>query len=372
MKRKKVLVLHIFRELEIGGIQSFLYNIYSSISTEVKFDFLVSSKGIFEEDFIKLGSKVFYIPYITKVGPLEYKKQLKQFLCSHPEYQIIHIHFDQLSGLVAQAASECGKKYIICHSHTISNNANIFGKIYKMYLRHKIDRYATNLLACSKNASKWLFKKQSSQAKIIYNGINQKKYYYNEKNRKVIRKKYNINENSVVLGCVGRICKEKNYMFLLKVFEKYLLINENSFLMIVGDGNYKDKIIKYAKNKKILNKIIFTGFTFETEKYYSAMDIFIFPSLHEGLGISVVEAQISGLYCLVSDVLPNEVKITNNISFISLTKKPLHWANCIEEHHFKIARKEIINNLINNNYDIKNVSKDLSKIYLKMWEDMYE
>ena len=159
---EKILVLHMVRELEVGGIQSLIMNIYNNIDRDkIQFDFLTSADGVLDSNFENMGSTIHHIPYITKVGPIKYKKELKKFFETHKEYKILHLHFDQLSGLIAEVARKCGVEIIISHAHIINNSTNIIGKIYKKTLQNKLLKNVTNYLACSKKAANWLFKRKS-------------------------------------------------------------------------------------------------------------------------------------------------------------------------------------------------------------------
>jgi len=362
---KKIKILHMFRELEIGGIQSFVGNIYNNMDRNLfQFDFLVSSQGVLDEEYLKKGSKIHYIPYVTQVGPFKYKRNLINFFNEHKEYDILHIHFDKFSGLIAETAKECGVKTIICHSHTISNETSLIGKIYKNYLQCKIVPNATNLFACSEKAAKYLFKKDYKKVEIIYNGIDLEKFKYNCEKRKIIRKKYNIKDSDIVIGCVGRLSKEKNHKFLLKVLKELVKKDNNYRLLLVGDGEEREKLIKLANKLEISDKVIFALSQKNTVDFYSAMDMFVLPSLHEGLGIVLIEAQANGLPCIASTMIPKEADASDEVLFISLNKKIDFWVTEIIEKNKK--RKDYTNHLIKKGYDIKFVSKKLEQVYINV------
>ena len=366
---EKILVLHMFREIEMGGIQIFLKNIYENIDrNQIQFDFLVNSKGELDDDFRKLGSNIYYIPNFKEVGPVKYKKELDNFFKQHKEYKIVHIHFDQFGGLIGEVARKNNIETIILHAHIVGNNTSILGKIYKRSLQGKIYRYITDYLACSTNAAQWLFKKKANQAKIVYNGIKINDFKYNDELRTKVRNSMNINKDTIVFGHVGRMTKEKNQKLVIDIFNEYYLSNSNSLLILVGDGNDFEDVKSYAKTKTCSKKIIFLGNRNDVNKLYNAFDILLFPSQFEGLGIALIEAQVNGITCFSSTNVPKETKISDNIYYISLKKTPREWTNIIKEKYKKTNRKEIFDKIHKDKYDIKVVSSDLLEFYKKKYD----
>jgi len=362
--KEPIRVLHVVRKLEQGGIQNFLMNVYRNINRgEIQFDFLVSDKGVFEDEIEKMGGKIYQIPYITDIGKKKYQKKLREFLQGHEEYKIIHSHLNQISNVVLEVAREVNIPIRIAHAHTMNNTNNFIIKAYKKILQRKICSNATHLFACSKEAAKWMFKRNSEKAIVIHNGIEIEKFVFSEQKRSEIRKQYNIDEDATVIGHIGRFSKVKNQEFLLEVFYEYKKINPHSLLFLVGDGETKEEIMKKANEMNIIDGVKFVGNKEDVQNYYSAFDIFVFPSLFEGLGIALIEAQTNGLKCIASDTIPKEVNVTKNVKFMSLNKSPKEWANSI-----KIEDRKNINLKFMKNYDIKHVSKELEKFYTKSIE----
>ncbi len=357
-------VLHLVRYLEQGGIQNLLMNLYRNVDREkVQFDFLVCGDGVFDDEVKRLGGRIYQMHYLTDLGRKKYEYELVDFFKEHKEYKIVHSHLNEISGIVMEAAKKAGVPVRIAHSHNTGNNNNFIQKMYKIYLKSKICKNATDLFACSKEAANWLFKRESNKATIINNGIDVERFSFSESSRVEIRNLYKIDEKCVVLGNVGRLIKQKNQIFLLKIFYYYHKMNSNSKLMIIGDGNLKDKIAKQIKNLGLDKYVILVKPTEQIEKYYNAFDFFVFPSLFEGLGMVLIEAQISGLRCFASNnVIPKTTKITDNIYFVDLKNSPKEWAKMIPISN-EYNRKKLI--IKDNNYDIKKITDKIQNFYLK-------
>ncbi len=200
MESNCVRVLQVIRAMNIGGAETFIMNMYRNIDREkIKFDFLVSDDGKYDDEIKTLGGKIYKIPYITSVGQLKYVQHLKNFFNSHPEYQIVHSHIDQVSGIILETAKKCGVKTTLSHSHNTRNSNGIVGKIYKEYLQSKINKNSDVKLACGDDAAKWLYKRESVNATVINNGIDTNKFLFSSEYRKEKRKFLGVEESTVVI-----------------------------------------------------------------------------------------------------------------------------------------------------------------------------
>lgn len=363
MKSEPKRILQIIRHMNVGGAETFIMNVYRNIDREkIQFDFLVNGKGFFDDEIKQLGGNIYYIPYLTDVGQTLYKIKMKKFFNEHKEYKVIHSHLDQVSGIILEIAKKCNIPVRVSHSHSTNNSNNFIAKIYKKYLQTKINKNATHLFACSKDAAKWLFKDEFEDAIIINNGINIEKFKFSDEKRKKIRDELNINDNMIIIGHIGRFNKIKNHEFLIDIFNEYLKINDNSFLLLVGNGKLENKVKGKVKKIGIEEKVKFLGIRKDTDYLYSAFDCFIFPSLNEGLGITLIEAQASGLSTLTSEnVIPKETKITNYIKYIDLNVTPKVWAENIKIN--RDNREKVNESLIDTEFNIKKVAEKLQKFY---------
>ena len=268
--------------------------------------------------------------------------------------------------MVLKYAKKYGVPIRIAHSHnagfqTNSKMKTIVGNIFKKNLL----KYTTDYFACSKLAGEWLFNEdivKSDKFKVIHNGVDLKKYSFNDKIRNDIRKKYNIDNNTIVIGHVGRFVEQKNHEFLLNVFKEYNHLNPTSKLLLVGTGPLEVDIKKKVKELNLFDKVIFTGFKSDVNNYMQAMDLFVLPSKFEGLGLVLIESQASGLSCFTSkDVVPKEAHVSKLLTFIKLDNNAKEWADIIYKSN--LTRTDVSREIRENGYDINDTTLELQNFY---------
>ena len=283
---EKIIVAHIMGKWNGGGVESVVMNYYRNIDrNRIQFHFLCDedSTDIPYEEIEKLGGKVIVIPPYQKL--FKYQKELYRIFKEN-NYKIIHSHINALSVFPLRIAKKAGVPIRIAHSHSTSNKKEWKKNILKMILRPFSKLYANNYFACTEYAGKWLFGKKVVERKelnVINNAIDLKKFEFNENTREDLRKELGIKEDVLVIGHVGRFMKQKNHEFLIDVFEKAIKQDDNIYLILVGQGPLEDKIKEMVKEKGIEDKILFLGQRNDVNKLYQAMDIFVLPSLYEGL-----------------------------------------------------------------------------------------
>lgn len=247
---------------------------------------------------------------------------MKNFFAEHPEYQIVHSHIDAMSYLPLLAAKKSGVPVRIAHSHSTSIDRD-FKYLLKQCFRASLNRVATDCLACGKAAGRFLFGNRSFQ--IIPNAIEADKFLYNPELRAQKRKELNIEQNFVV-GHVGRFCYPKNHTFLIEIFEQIHKLDENAVLLLVGEGEKMEEIRQLVCQMGLDKNVKFLGNRNDVNELYQAMDVFVMPSLFEGVPLTGVEAQFSDLPCLFSDSVPQEVSFGRNCYFLSLGDGTGKWA----------------------------------------------
>lgn len=361
-------ILHVLGGLEAGGAESFVINLYRFIDKEkVQFDFVKykSSKGVFEDEIVELGGKIFQCPRYTGKNHLAYCKWWKNFFASHPEYRVIHGHVRSTAAIYLKIAKKYGL-ITIAHSHSTSNGKGVSAFV-KNVMQLPIRNVADYLFACSNKAGVWLYGMKAitqENYRVIPNGIDLKRFAFDPVKRRKIRESLGIEETTIVLGHVGRLTVPKNHKFLLKLFAQYHKRNSDSCLLLVGDGELFETIKQQCNQMKIDNSVKMLGSRTNTEDYYQAMDIFLFPSLWEGLGIVVVEAQANGLPCLVSDNIPKDALVTNTAKVL-LLNKPDDWLKALENLHTREKVEPMDQGLCD--FDIATVAGWLQGFYLAQY-----
>lgn len=329
----KYKVLHCLSFMNRGGAETFIMNILRNIDrTKYCFDFLLqSSEGHYIDEIKELGGKIYTIP-LRSNGLINYCNSLNRFFAEHQnEYDAVHEHTSSLSSIeVLYYAKKWGVKKRILHSHN-TNQAGLFHH-FLHYINKPIVRYlATDYLACSEVARIWLFKYTGilSKSHVVNNGIDTSLFEYSDSKRFKIRTELGISSDTFVIGHVGRFDVVKNHTFLIKIFNEILFRRSDSLLLLVGGGELMDDIVDEAKSLKINGNVKFLGVRGDIDKLLSAFDVFVFPSLYEGLPVSLVEAQASGLPVFVSNNVSPEVKLSENLKFLSLDEGPAFWAEQI-------------------------------------------
>lgn len=350
-----------------GGVEAVVMNYYRHIDrTKIQFDFICDddSTNIPYEEIEKLGGKVILIPPYQKV--FKYHNKLKKIL-KEGHYKIVHSHINTLSVFSLCAAWTAKVPIRIAHSHSTTNKQEWKKNFIKVLLRPFVKIFATDYMACTKHAGEWMFGAKALKNNRIYilnNAIETQKYKFNNKIRKDIRNKYNISESTILIGHVGRFVEQKNHAFLIEIFKEYHNQNHDSKLMLIGQGPLADKMKEKLKDLNLLDDVIFVGQVDNVNDYYSAMDLFVFPSLYEGLGMVVVEAQYSGLPCIVSTEVPQIAKISDNVEFVDLNAPLEVWLNELKKYSLRKSR--IQSEISIKIYDISRESVKLEEEYFTL------
>ncbi|WP_246943855.1 glycosyltransferase family 1 protein [Bacillus pinisoli] len=364
---KPVRILHVVVNMNRGGAETLIMNLYRSINrSKVQFDFLTCKEGVFDPEIKELGGRVHRIPYVSEVGHLGYIKSLDEFFSSHNNFQIVHTHLNQMSGLVVRAAKKNGIKYCITHSHNTGGEGSFLAKGYKWYSSLYIPGNSDFTFACSDKAAKWLFGSKAKDAKLLNNGIEPETFSYSPEVRREKRKELGFKDHQLVIGHIGRFTKQKNHMFLVEVFAEFLKRKPDSILLLCGDGVLRKSLEARVEELKIQENVQFLGVRSDVNQLLQAFDLFAFPSLHEGLPVTLVEAQAAGVPCLISSEITKEVDLgLGLIKHINITNIDA-WVNEFEK--FKMEQRDMdtkkINQIRERGYDIKSTSLWLQDFYL--------
>jgi glycosyltransferase involved in cell wall biosynthesis len=283
------------------------------------------------------------------------------------DYDIIHYHLSSISELaIFKYAKKKGRK-IIVHSHNTFTDVPsrlrriVFGCLHKV-LRIFANRYSDVKCACSAPAAKWMFGSKSKNAIIMNNAIDVGKFKFNEAYRSELRERYNITQD-IILGHAGRFSVQKNQNFLLDIFNALLEIRKDCALVLMGNGELVNSVKQKAKDLGIEDKVVFIDFQEDIYKYYSLFDLFVLPSLFEGLPITLVEAQANGLSCLVSDAITRESDLSGLVEFFPLTDGCEKWAEKINEKLANVQRVDTLDSLAEKGFSLEGQAKLVYDLY---------
>lgn len=360
-KNKPIRILNILPNMRSAGIETFVMNIYRNIDRKkFQFDFIVHNKDkeFYDDEILSLGGKIYRFSLKDDKNIIKYIRDLNNFFNQHNEYQIIHGHMQSMMPLYLKIAKEHNVKIRIAHSHN-----NSYERSMKGFILHILSRftkaYSNINLACSESAGKYLF--GNNEFEVVNNGIDIYKFRFNNDVREKVRKKYNIQDDEILIGNIGRMEKQKNQLFLVDLFYDLYKKNNKMKMIIIGEGKLKNKILNKIKKYRLQKNVILIERTRNVNEFMSAFDIFALPSLYEGLGIVLIEAQVAGLKCITTEkTVAKETNITKNIKYLPLNKKK--WMEEIEDidtnyNHLIDLDDKILS------FDIKNVAKKMQKIY---------
>ncbi|ASK63727.1 glycosyl transferase family 1 [Virgibacillus phasianinus] len=365
-------VLHVVVNMNRGGAETLIMNLYRNVErAKIQFDFLTCKEGVFDKEIMALGGKVHRIPYLTEVGHSGYLRELDKFFMENSSYQIVHAHMDKMSGFVLRSAKKANIPIRIAHSHNTRSEGSIISKVYKWYAGKNIKSNATHFYACSQAAAKWLYGNKTQNPFILKNGIVTDRFQYTPSTREQIRTELKINKNSLVLGHVGRFSRQKNHLFLLEVFANVNKEIPNSVLLLVGDGPLRPRIIEKVNELNLQKNVKLLGVREDIDALLQAFDLFVFPSLHEGLPVTLIEAQGSGLPCLISNSITKEVDMgVGLVEFLPITDKDIWQTKICNLVKADRSRRITQNALVNNGYDIRKTASHAQSSYITLGREV--
>ncbi len=371
----KIKILYVFAEpFSYGGQEAFATNMYKQINkNKFSIDFYTPYKcdnNEIQKILKENNNKILFDSYefYTKKRKSNYIKGIKNIIKNN-NYDLVHINSGSTFALAkgAKIIKRYSSAKVILHSHATGIN-NFKHKLASL-LFFRDFKFADYFFACSNDAGRFRFLDNivnSDRFAIINNGIDIERFKYNDSLRTKYRKLLKIYQDDFVIGHVGRLSAEKNHKFIIELFEKIRMSHNNVKLLLIGDGELEGEILSSLKEKNLLESTILLKKRNDVNKILNVMDIFIFPSLFEGLGIAAVEAQISGLTTLCSKEVPREAKITDKCIFLNLDNYN-QWVKEIENEIKSRSKREYeYLKITNNKYDSKNCAKELEKIYMEV------
>lgn len=351
--------------LSSGGVESFILNFFSEINLVEKYDkYIIThnkpSQNI-KSKIENLGFKIFTVPSKKE----SFYRNIKSIdrIFKENRFDIVHSHMAKSNFIIMKLAKKNGVPLRIAHSHQSMKIDNGPKKNIHKLIQYMNRKYANKFVGCSEDALIYGFGKKifsnNYSSLVLHNAINLERFSFNDLYRNQLRRKYNISDDEVLIGSIGRFTYQKNQQFLLEIINKLVKYSKKNKLLLIGEGELKDDYSEYIKNNKLEENIILESPQSDINRYYSAFDIFVFPSRFEGLGIVAIEAQANGLKCIVSKNIPKDVKQSDLIEFIDI--------NSIEEWYDKLINIKKRTNrridLTSSDYNIKKEYKKLIEIY---------
>ena len=333
MEQSKIKILIYGMTDNVGGIETYLYNFAKNCDyAKFQLDFVEMSENeiVYKEEIEKIGAKIIKLNLRHGNWRNHYKK-IKELL-SNNDYDYVYMNVMACSLLQPFIIAAKDKKTKLCiHSHTsaLSSKYSRKAKCVHYFAKNFIKNNRVLKVACGKKAGQYMFGNKNFD--IFYNGIEVEKFQYNPIDRNEIRKEFAIKSDEKLYGNIARLANAKNPIFLLGIFKEILKLDKDAKFILVGNGDMELQIIEKIKELDLEERVILTGRRDDANKFYSALDAFILPSVYEGFPVSLVEAQVNGLKCYASDTIDDESNITGNVKFISLEKNIQEWAKTICE-----------------------------------------
>ncbi len=356
-----------------SGVMRVIMNYYKKIDREkIQFDFLyfIESDDSYRDEIIALGGKVHFVP---KPGTSFHSvKELCHFFQQHGKnYTWLHNHESYLTILLYPLAKQCGIQNVIVHAHLTKYSDKSLSAIRNAIMCFPIKFLPVQRMACSKAAGKFLYGKNKS-VYVLRNLVDSQQYVYDAKQREQIRCELGI-QNAFVIGHVGRFQKQKNHIFLIEVFAAFYQTHPDSRLLLVGDGSLEAEIRSLVQAKQLEDVTIFAGMQKNITSYLSAMDVFLLPSLFEGLPMVALEAQANGLECILADTITEETALSDRVQFCSLEDKQawLDWLRK-EKMHFGYDRK--LPEQVKETMNLSSEARKLEQYYMQICrqEDLWD
>lgn len=374
-----VRILNLFTIMNRGGAETMVMNYYRKIDkTKVQFDFMVhrQERGAYDDEIEAMGGRIYRMCPIFPQNFAKYKKMLKVFFDGHPEYKILHSHMSELGCYAFIEAQKHGVKVKVCHAHNapIKESMNLKEKgqlVFRDYFKKKMLPCTDHLFICGEKAGNWLYGEGNKDRFVMMNNaVDAEKFRFSPTVREEVRKELGV-ENKFVLLNVGRFNLQKNHTFILDIFKEIKALHGDSVLLLAGNGPLENEIKEKCARLGLDDSVKFLGLRSDVDRILQGADIFLFPSLYEGLPVTMVEAQSSGIKCFISDVIPQQCVLTDDVISLSLQSGAAAWAKGITALSTGYDRKDRYEDMVKANFDITANAQWLCDFYLDEYRKAY-
>lgn len=362
-------VLHVVGNMDTGGLETLIMNWYRNMDRErVQFDFLTNTekKGYYEQEILSLGGKVYHTTFIDDKNLFKYKADLRRFFSEHREFAVVHGHHSALGRIYLKEAKRAGVPCRISHSHIASYSKTLRGTV-KHFITRKYGKYATHHFACSIAAGEYMYGKNSPFT-VINNGIDTARFAFSAEIRAKKRAELGLGDKRVLLH-VGRFHDQKNHTFLVDVFDEVRKADPNTELLLVGVGPLEEGIKEKVNALGLSECVRFLGTRSDVNEIICAADVFLLPSLYEGLPLTLVEAQTSGIPVVCSTAVTDETKLTEQYNALDLTAPLSEWVKAVLSAPLSHDRTEAYLTVRGKNYDCHDVADRMRDFYIEKTAD---
>lgn len=362
-------VLCVFSRLDYGGAETMCMNLYRNIDKEkVQFDFVkhTHDECIYEDEIVSQGGRIYEAPIYRIYNNISYCKWWEKHLHAHPEHRIIHGYYFTVSSIYFRVAKKANC-ITIGHSHTANPVRSGFTDTLKDMMCKKVEQYSDYAFACGQTAGKWLFPQKKFN--VLNNAVAAEEFSFNSGVRKMVREEFGW-DTELVIGTVGRLNFAKNPYGILEIVERTYRKRQDIKFLWVGDGEAKNEIENEIGKRGLSSCIVLTGARKDVARLLQAMDVFILPSIFEGLPTAVIEAQASGLPCFISDTVTREAQITELCKFIPLDDFDA-WIDGILQIDIT-KRKDTQQQIVAAGYDVHTTAEWLEKFYIDIYEANFD
>lgn len=366
-------VLHSVSNMDRAGIETMLMNYYRHIDrNKVQFDFLCNKikPGAYDDEIKSMGGKIYHTPGLNPAKYPKYLAYMRSLFSENPGYRIVEAHNGALGVYALHAAKVNNIPIRIFHAHGASITKDWKLPI-KLFCKSRLKANINHNYTCGIAAAECYFGKkvvEKGDYELIPNAIEVEQFVFNDNVRKNLRKKYNLQDKHVI-GHVGRFMKQKNHIFLLNVFKQLVEKDSHAYLVLLGDGELMESIKAKAKEFDLENRVLFVGNVGNANEWYSAFDVFVLPSIWEGLPVVGVEAQAADLPCVFSDGVTKEIGLTDKVQFVPLKASISEWVQALQNALNFRERNNNSSLIREKHYDIKTEAIKLQDRYLKLAEE---
>ena len=352
--------------MNAGGAETFLMKTYRAMDKEkYQMDFCVNvqEKGYYEDEIYALGGKIFRIPSKSE-NVTAFKKQLADIIQKGKYEYVFRITSNGAGFMDLKIAKKAGARVCSARSSNSSDGNSIKAKIVHRLGRWLYGKYVDVKFAPSVLAAEYTFGRKAvskGQVSLLHNGVDLNVFHFDQAGRENIRKEFGVSPSQTVIGHIGRFAEQKNHDFLLDIFYQIYTQDNNAVLLLVGKGELENEIREKIKALGLEQNVIFAGVRSDVPQMLSAMDVFVFPSFYEGMPNTVIEAQATGLPCVIADTITKEADITGIVQYLPLKEPSEKWAS-VALNAISKERKNTKSDFINNKYDIESVAKEFVRL----------